>query len=98
MEVTTICVPRLKAVLSAVERSQLDVYSIDRNFLEIEDFLEKIKQVKKEHLDVLHQLQRCESGDQQSDVVEVEPFDKHASESREVDLVYLNLNLNFIFI
>lgn len=71
-ELTTICVPHLKAVLSAVERSQLDFYGIDRNFLEIEDtlvtFLEKIKQVKKQHHDVLHQLQRCESGDQQSDV------------------------------
>ena len=71
-ELTTICVPHLKAVLSAVERSQLDVYGIDRNFLEIEDalttFLETIKQVKKQHHDVLHQLQRCESGDQQSDV------------------------------
>lgn len=38
-ELTTICVPHLKAVLSAVERSQLDFYGIDRNFLEIEDAL-----------------------------------------------------------
>lgn len=71
-ELTTICVPHLKAVLSAVERSQLDFYGIDRNFLETVDalvpFLEKIKQLKKQHHDVLHQLQRCESGDQQSDV------------------------------
>lgn len=46
-ELTTICVPHLRAVLCAVERSQLDFYGIDRNFLEIEDvlttFLEKIK-------------------------------------------------------
>ena len=71
-ELTTICVPHLKAVLRAVERSQLDFYGIDRNFLEIEDalttFLEKIKQDKKQHHDVLHQLQRRESDDQPSDL------------------------------
>ena len=52
-ELTTACVPHLKAALSAVERSQLDFHGIDRNFLEIEealtDFLEKIREVKKQH-------------------------------------------------
>ena len=71
-ELTTACVPHLKAVLCAVERTQLDFYGVDRNFLEIEEvltaFLETIKQVKKQHDDILHQLQRCQSDHQQSDV------------------------------
>ena len=48
-ELTLFCVPHLKAVLCAVERTQLDFYGIDRDFLEIEEtlttFLEKLKQV-----------------------------------------------------
>ena len=70
-EVTLVCVPRLKAVLSAVERTQLDFYGIDRNFLEFEDiltsFLKKVQQAKKQYYGILHQLQRCESADHQSD-------------------------------
>ena len=62
----------LKAVLGARERSQLDFYGIERNFIEIEEaltnFLEKLKQVKEQQHDFLHQLKRCESTDQQSDV------------------------------
>ena len=46
-ELTPVCVPHLKAVLCAVERTQLDFYGIDRDFLEIEEtlttFLEKHK-------------------------------------------------------
>ena len=38
-ELTLVCVPRLKAVLGAVERTQLDCYGTDRNFLEFEDTL-----------------------------------------------------------
>ena len=60
-ELTLFCVPHLKAVLGAVERTQLDFYGIDRNFLEIEDsltaFLEKLKQTKEKHHEILHQLQ-----------------------------------------
>lgn len=48
-ELTPVCVPHLKADLCAVERTQLDFYGIDRDFLEIEEalttFLEKLKQV-----------------------------------------------------
>ena len=46
-ELTTVCVPHLKAVLGAVERTQLDFYGIERNFIEIGEalttFLEKLK-------------------------------------------------------
>ena len=49
-QLTLICVPRLKAVLSAVERTQLDFYGIDRNFEELEqeltEFLEAIQKAK----------------------------------------------------
>ena len=38
-ELALICAPHLKAVLSAVERTQLDFYGIDRNFLQIEEAL-----------------------------------------------------------
>ena len=38
-QLTLICVPHLKAVLSAVERTQLDFYGIDRNFEELEQEL-----------------------------------------------------------
>ena len=38
-ELRLICVPHLKAVLSAMERTQLDFYGIDRNFLQIEEAL-----------------------------------------------------------
>lgn len=60
-ELTLFCVPHLKAVLGAVERTQLDFEGIDHNFLEIEDalatFLEKLKQTKEKDNEVLHQLQ-----------------------------------------
>ena len=43
----------MKAVLGAVERTQLDFYGIDRNVLEFEEtlttFLKKVQQVKKQH-------------------------------------------------
>ena len=52
-QLTLICVPRLKAVLSAVERTQLDFYGIDRNFEELEQeltkFLEAIQKAKAQH-------------------------------------------------
>ena len=38
-QLTLICVPHLKAVLSAVECTQQDFYSIDRNFEELEQEL-----------------------------------------------------------
>lgn len=60
-ELTLFCVTHLKAVLDAVERTQLDFYGIDHNFLEIEHalttFLEKLKQTKEKHHEVLPQLQ-----------------------------------------
>ena len=52
-QLTLICVPHLKAVLSAVERTQLDFYGIDRNFEELEqeltEFLEKIQKAEAQH-------------------------------------------------
>ena len=38
-ELTLFCVTHLKAVLDAVERTQLDFYGIDHNFLHIEEAL-----------------------------------------------------------
>ena len=38
-ELTLACVPHLKTVLRAVERTQLDFYGSDRNFPEIEEAL-----------------------------------------------------------
>ena len=55
-QLTLICVPHLKAVLSAVERRQLDFYGIDRNFEELEqeltEFLEAIPKAKAQHRSV----------------------------------------------
>lgn len=55
-----------------MERTQLDFYGTDRNFLEFEEtlttFLKKVQQVKKQHYEILHQLQRCESAGHQFDV------------------------------
>ena len=59
-ELTSICVPHLKAVLSAVERTQLPSYGIERNFQEIEEalqaFLLYIRRAKQEY-ECLHQLE-----------------------------------------
>ena len=59
-ELTAYLVPHLKAVLSAVERTHLDCYGIDRNFKEIEDalisFLAKLREAKEAHRSV-HQLE-----------------------------------------
>ena len=69
-ELTLACVPHLNAVLSAVERTQIDFYGIDRNFLEIEEtlttFLEKLKQVKEQH-GGLHKCNGSERTDHQPD-------------------------------
>ena len=52
-QLTLICVSHLKAVLNAVERTQLDFYGIDRNFEELEqeltEFLEAIQKAKVQH-------------------------------------------------
>ena len=52
-QLTLICVPHLKAVLRAVERTQLAFYGIDRNFEELEqeltEFLEKIQKAEAQH-------------------------------------------------
>ena len=52
-ELTLICVPHLKAVLSAVEQTQLLSYGIDHNFQEIEEgltsFLAKLRDAKEAH-------------------------------------------------
>ena len=67
-ELTTFCVPYLKAVLCAVERTQLEFYGTDRNFLKIEealtDFLEKIREAKHGGL---HQLKSSQGTDHNSD-------------------------------
>ena len=93
-ELTLVCVPHLKAVLSTEERTQLDFYGIDRNFLAIEDalttFLEKLKKVKEQRDDVLHQLQDVKVVINSQTSVEVEPFDKHVPESKDVDFVLLD--------
>ena len=69
-ELTLVCVPHLKAVLNAVERTQLDFYGIDRNFLEIEEtlttFLEELKQVK-EQRGGLHKCNGSERTDHKPD-------------------------------
>ena len=52
-QLTLICVPHLKALLSAVERTQPDFYDIDRNFEELEqeltEFLKAIQKAKAQH-------------------------------------------------
>ena len=52
-QLTLTCVPYLKAVLRAVECTQLDFYGIDRNFEELEqeltEFLEAIQKAKAQH-------------------------------------------------
>ena len=52
-QLTLICVPHMKALLRAVEQTQLDFYGIDHNFKEIEqeltNFLEKIQKAKAKH-------------------------------------------------
>ena len=62
-QLTVVCTPLLKAVLRAVERTLLDSYGIDCNFLEIEEaltnFLEKLRQAKEEH-GSLHELEPSE--------------------------------------
>ena len=59
-ELTAYLVPHLKAVLSAVERTHLDRYGLDRNFKEIEEalisFLAKLREAKEAHGSV-HQLE-----------------------------------------
>ena len=65
-QLTVVCTPLLKAVLRAVERTLLDSYGIDRNFLEIEEalttFLEELKQAKEQH-GSLHQLESSQRPD-----------------------------------
>ena len=60
----------MKAVLSAVERTLLDIYGIYRYFLEIEEtlttFLEKPKQVKEQH-GGLHKCNGSERTDHKPD-------------------------------
>ena len=59
-ELTLYLVPHLKAVLSAVERTQLTSYGIERNFQEIEEtltsFLRYIRLAKQQY-ECLHQLE-----------------------------------------
>ena len=63
-------VPHLKAVSSAVERTQLTSYSIERNFQEIEEaltsFLRYIRLAKQQN-ECLHQLESSAGADYQPD-------------------------------
>ena len=100
-ELTIVCVPHLKAVLSAVERSQLDFYGIDRNFLEIEGALTtflKIKQVKQQHdMGVYTNSNVIKHVITTQTCIEVEPFDKYVPESKHVDLFIFNKHFANIF-
>lgn len=69
-ELTLVFVPLLKAVLHAVEKTLLDSYGIECNFLEIKEalttFLEELKQAKEQHGD-LHQLKPSKRTDHNPD-------------------------------
>ena len=69
-ELTSYLVPHLKAVLSAVERTQLTSYGIERNFEEIEEtlksFLRYIRLAKLQN-ECLHQLESSAGANYQPD-------------------------------
>lgn len=88
-ELTLVFVPLLKAVLHAVEKTLLDSYGIECNFLKIEgaltSFLEKLKQAKN-NMEVYANSSQVKELITTQTNIEMDPFGNHVPESKHVDL------------